>query len=209
MFGAAASILLASAAATAQSAAPRFALVSGETVGSGADMVSGKFGWPGAEFGFQHGFSDTADAGVVFDLLYSVEGTTYTAFGIQLGVPLRKVVLRRDRVSLQISITPGLTVYTTTPSAFALNFPVGGVLGIQVLPDLRIGVGADVVMKVRFTPSPVAFEFAPIFGPSIEYYVDKNLSISLDSRFGPFIESTPDAQAQFSFRMQVGVAYRL
>jgi hypothetical protein len=211
-WAAAATLVLGVAAAgpsLAQAAgAPRFALVSGETVARGSDMVYGKFGWPGIEFGYQRGVNEKVDAGVLLDLIYGVEGTTNTQFGLVLGAPLRATVVRRDKISVQLQFTPGVTLYTTTPVVFGFNFPVGATLGIQVAPDVRIAAGADMVMKLAVTPT-ASFEFAPMFGAGVEYYIDPTLSLSLDTRFGPVITSTSGAPTEFGFRTQVGLAYRL
>ena len=143
-------------------------------------------------------------------LLYGFEGTSNTKFGIGLNAPLRTTVLRREKVSVQLSITPGLQVYPSTPTIFGLNFPVGGILGVQVSPELRIAVGVDFVMKLQFVGDGggTFFQFAPMFGPALEYYVDKRLAIGLDTRFGPVIFSG-GGNSDFGFRTQVTVAYKM
>ena len=201
-------LVLSSSASLAQAASPRFALVTGETVAQSADMISGQFGWPGIEFGYRHGLNEKTDVGFVFGFLYSFESTSDTNFGILMGVPLRSTILRRDKLSIQVGITPGFTLYTRGAAAFAFNFPINGTLGVQVAPDLRIAAGADLVLKVRSTQG-AAFYFEPIFGPAIEYYVDRQLSLSLDTRFGPVVTSENGADTRFGFRVQIGLAYRL
>ena len=207
MRSALAAAILAAGVAEAQDAPPRFNLATGETVSAGRDMVSGQFGWPSATLGFTHGLSEKSDVGLRFDLIYGVEGTTATQFGVGLGVPFRVVAVRKDKMSLLLQLVPGLTVYTYADAVFLLNTPLGATLGIQVSNDLRIAAGVDFVMKTQVTPR-AHFWFAPLFGASFEYFVDRQLSVSLDTRFGPVIVSG-GGDAEFGFRTQVGVAYRL
>jgi hypothetical protein len=187
---------------------PAFSLATGETNAPGVSTVYGRFGWPGVDFGFQHGINEKVDAGLAFSLLYGFNTTTNTQFGIAVGAPLRATVLRRDKVDFGLSLTPNFNVYTTSPAIWGFGFPIGAILGIQVSPELRIAVGADFGLQVQFFDGHGNFVFAPQFGPAIEYYVDKQLSISLDTRFGPVINSN-GGDANFGFRTQVGVAYRL
>src|SRR5258706_4729911 len=53
-----------------------YSLLSGTTVPTGTDVVSGEFGWPSATFGFTHGMSPTSDVGFKFDLLFRSEEHT-------------------------------------------------------------------------------------------------------------------------------------
>src|SRR4029077_5709133 len=101
----------------------RYSLLGGETVGSGVDVVSGEFGWPGISFGFTHGLNRDTDVGARFDLLFGFEEISSTSqFGIGVRVPLRMTVLRRDRLSVLVHIDPGLKLYTTSSAAFGLQF---------------------------------------------------------------------------------------
>ncbi len=194
--------------AGAQESAPRFALATGETVAQGADMAYGQFGWPGVFFGYTHGLNDKTDVTMRFGLLYSIEGTSDTSFGVQLDIPLRLTVLRRGKTSIQVGLQPGFTIYTREQANLLLGFPITAALGVQVTPELRIAAATDQVMRVRLT-NGAAFIYEPIFGPSVEYYADRQLAISLDTRFGAVVDSEPNVPARFGFRVALGVAYRL
>jgi hypothetical protein len=196
----------ASATATGPSR-PSFSLATGETMARGVGEAYARFGWPSADFGYQYGLNEKVDVGALFGLLYGYEATTTTQFGLLFAAPIRSTVLRRDKISVLLSITPGFQIYTTSPAIGSVNFPIGAVLGVQVAPDLRVGIGADAVMKVLFGGGSSTFEFAPMFGPAIEYYVDRQLLISLETRFGPVIFTA--GGSNFGFRTQVGVAYRM
>jgi hypothetical protein len=186
-----------------------FSYVTGETVGAGRDMVGAQFGWPSVAFDYKHGLSPVADVGARFELIYGVEGIPEdnSQFGILLSIPVRGTVYRRDKISVQLHIDPGFTVYTYSDAVFMLNFPVGATLGVAVAPNFRIAMGIDAIMKLQVTQD-AHFWFEPMFGPALEYFVDRQLSISLDTRFGPVIH-TGLGPAQFGFRTQVGIAYRL
>src|SRR4051812_12070260 len=174
MVAVAAAAISLSAAAGAQEtitagsvARPPYALVSGETNAPGVGFVYGKFGWPSVDFGYQYGINEKFDAGLALSLIYGFEGTSTTKFGIGINAPLRTTILRREKVSLQVQIVPGLQIYPSDPSVFGLNFPVGGTLGVQVTPDLRVAIGADLNMKILFYGSGLGTHFlvGPAFGP--------------------------------------------
>ena len=187
-----------------------WSIVTGETVSPNRDALSFELGWPGVGIGYIHGLSDRADVGLKFDLLYGAEGTSNTRIGMGLHVPLRIVASRRDKLSIELHVDPGVRFYGSkndSGSDFVIGFPVGVVLGIQATPEFRIGAGFDLNMAVIATHGGY-FEVAPLFGISAEYFVDKQLLVGLNTRFGPQFYSV-GGDAEFSFRTQVVVGYRL
>ena len=185
-----------------------WSVATGETVSPDRDAISFELGWPGVTFGYLHGTSDRSDVGFKIDLLYSVENTSNSAFGAGADIPLRIVVNRRDKVTLGLHIDPGLRIYTQSGVAdFLTRFPVGGTLGVQATPELRLAAGADLVMAINWTHTAF-FEIGPQFGFAAEYAVDRNLLVGLHASFGPQFYSTgggPD----FAFTTQVVVGYRM
>jgi len=186
----------------------KYSLLGGETVGTGVNVASGEFGWPGISFGITHGLSRDTDIGARFDLLFGFEETTNSQFGIGFRVPLRMTAMRSDRISVLIHIDPGLKIYTTNPAIFGLQFPIGVVLGYAAQRDLTVGFGVDLPMTLIVTPSPVQLILGPTFGPAVEFHVDPRLAVGLNTRFGP-IFSTNGGGSQFGFVMQVLAAYRM
>ena len=190
----------------------RWSILGPDTVPVGADVISGAFGWPDVSFGYTHGISPTFDAGARFSLLYGVENTTTTQFGLALAAPLRFHLLSRDKVGILFHIDPGLRLYTTSPASFGFQFPVGVNFGIHVTPELTIGAGADfwASLFVSGIASP-GFLFGPLIGPYIEYHIDPQLVIGLDTRFGAIIAAGSNIQTttNFGFRTQVVFGYRL
>jgi len=183
-------------------------LLGGTTVPAGTDVASGEFGWPSASFGFTHGLSGTTDVGFKFDLLFGFEDTTISQFGIGFRVPLRAMALRRDRISVLFHVDPGVKVYTTNPSIFGFQFPVGVTIGYAAEPQFNVGFGFDLPMTLIVAPSPVNFVLGPMFGPAFEYHVDRQLSVGLNTRFGP-IFFTEAGTNRFGFITQMMLAYRL
>ena len=196
------------ARAQARTTAPRYSLLGGTTVPRGEDVVSGEFGWPSATFGFTHGMSPTTDIGIKFDLLYGVEYTTNTQFSIGIRVPLRLNLLRRDKVSVLVHVDPGIKMYSTSPVDFGLQWPIGVTLGYTATPEFNVGFGVELPMFLSVTPSPVAFILGPLFGPAFEYHVDRQLTVGLNTRFGPIFD-TAGGGGQFGFITQMVLGYRL
>jgi hypothetical protein len=190
------------------SRAGHYSLLGGETVPTGVDVVSGEFGYPGVSFGLTHGTSATSDVGARFDILYGFENTTISEFGIGVRVPFRIAAYKRDRIAVLFHIDPGLKFYTTSPASFGFQWPIGVTVGYTASPELTVAFGVELPMFLRVTHSPVDFFLGPLFGPAFEYHVDRELTIGLNTRFGPMIE-TAGGNTQFGFVTQLLLAYRL
>jgi hypothetical protein len=52
------------------------------------------------------------------------------------------------------------------------------------------------------------FALGPLFGPAVEYHVDRQLSVGLNTRFGPMF-FTNGGFSQFGFITQLLLAYRI
>jgi hypothetical protein len=185
-----------------------WSVATGETVSPDHDAISFEMGWPGIVFGYLRGLSDRTDVGFKISLLYSYENTNNTIFGAGGDIPLRTVINRHEKVSLGLHIDPGVRIYSnSTASNFITRFPVGGTLGIQATPELRIAASADLTMAIKWTHTG-AFEIGPQFGFAAEYAVDRNLLIGLTGRFGPqfYTDTRP---TEFAFTTEVVVGYRM
>jgi hypothetical protein len=187
-----------------------WSLVTGETVSPGRDALSFELGWPSVGVGYIHGLSDRADVGAKFDLLYGFEQTSTTRIGMGVRVPLRLVASRQDKLSIQLHTDPGIRFYGSkdgSGSDFVIGFPVGVTLGIQATPELRVAAGFDLNMAIIGTHGG-SFEIGPQFGFGAEYFVDRQLLVGLNTRFGPQFNSV-GGNADFAFLTQVVVGYRL
>jgi hypothetical protein len=214
-----AALLLASTTAAAQASAAatgtppgapgHWSIVTGETVSPDRDAIAFELGWPGISFSYLHGTSDRSDVGIKFDLLYGFENTTDTAFGAGVDVPFRLVVNRSNKVSVGLHIDPGLRIYTqNSQTDFMTRFPVGGVLGVQATPQLRLGASADLTMAVNWTHTAF-FEIGPQFGFGAEYSVDRNLLVGLNAKFGPQFYTVSGSTSDFAFITQIVIGYRM
>lgn len=200
----------AAAAPEAPSSAPssHWSVATGETVSPDRDAIAFAAGWPGFSFTYLHGTSDRSDVGLKLDLLYEFENTSNSAFGAGVDVPLRLVVNRSEKVSILLQIEPGLRIYSqNSQTDFMTRFPVGGVLGLQATPVLRLGAFAGLTMAVNWTHTQF-FEISPQFGLATEYAVDRNLMVGLDAKFGPQFYTSTSTSA-FAFTAQVLVGYRM
>jgi len=185
-----------------------YSLLGADTVPNGVDVASGEFGFPGVSFGLTHGTGANSDIGIKFDILYGFESTTISEFGLGVRVPLRFAAYKRDRIGVLFHIDPGIKFYTTDPAAFGFQWPIGVTLGYTVSPELNAAFGVELPMTLFVTPSPVSFFLGPMFGPAFEYHVDRELTLGLNTRFGPII-NTNSGGSQFGFVTQLVIGYRL
>jgi hypothetical protein len=217
----------------AASARGRWAYMAGDTVGEGNSVMGAELGWPDLTLAFVYGTGERTDVGVKVQLIYGIEGTAETQFGFGVKVPVRFNVIKKPKFSLLVHGDPGVKMYTgsklldgtkVTPSklAFGFTLPVGLQAAYSPNRALSVGVGADLDFSVfvagYFTP---AFIIAPMFGPEVEYRIDDEVAIGLNTRFGPMIGipsddfenfgsfGAADTQTKFAFRVQLVLAYKL
>jgi hypothetical protein len=146
---------------------------------------------------------------VKFDLLYGLENTSNSKFGLGLRVPFRLVARRKDNLLVELHVEPGTRIYTNSASTdFFLRFPVGGIVGIQAAPEVRIAVGVDLNLALQI-PHTAFLEIGPSFGFGVDYLVDKNLIVGLNTRFGPQFYTVSNSTTDFAFTTQIVVGSRL
>ena len=195
--------------APAPGAPGHWSTITGETVSAEKDAIAIGLGWPGIRFDYLHGLSDRSDVAGRVELLYGVENTSVSKFGFGFAAPLRLVVTRKDKILLGLHFDPGIRVYTdNTQTDFFLRFPVGGLLGIQATPELRLAAAVDLNMAVQI-PHTAFFQIGPAFGFATEFMVDKNLQVGLNTRFGPQFRTIAGTGADFAFTTEIAVGYRL
>jgi hypothetical protein len=186
-----------------------YSLLSGTTVPTGTDVVSGEFGWPSATFGFTHGMSPTRDVGFKFDLLFGFESTSNSQFGVGFRVPFRFMLHRRDRLSVLAHVDPGIKIYTTNPAFFGFQWPIGLTVGYAATPEFNVAFGFELPMTLEVAgPGAAQMFLGPMFGPALEYHLDRQLTVGFNTRFGS-IFSTRGGGGEFGFVTQALLAYRL
>ncbi len=211
-----AGLLLAATPAAAQSRGRvgDWSVVGGETVAPGADVVYGAFGWPDATFGYLHGLSRDFDVGFKLQMVYGVENTTDTQFGMAFAVPLRWTLARHQNMSVLLHVDPGVRFYTTDPVLFGFQIlPFGLNVAFQAAPQLAVGLGFDWNSTLFVTGGATPqYVFGPMFGPFAEYHIDRHLALGLDTRFGAMVDAGDFGGSpftRFGFRTQMVLAYRL
>jgi hypothetical protein len=186
-----------------------WSIVTAETVSPDRDAIAFEAGWPGLSVSYLHGTSDRSDVGIRFDLLYGYENTSDTAFGLGADVPFRLVVNRSNRVSVALHVDPGLRIYSrNSQTDFMTRFPLGAAIGVQATPEVRVAASADLTMAFNWTHTTF-FEIGPQFGVAAEYASDRNLTLGLNTKFGPQFVTLSNTGAQFAFTVQVVVGYRM
>lgn len=195
--------------AGASLAASHWSVATGETVSPDHDAIALAAGWPGLRFDFVHGISDRNDVGIRFELLYAQENTTSTRFGLGAAIPFRLVVSHRDNVLLGLHVDPGVRLYTSSGQTDVfLRFPVGGIVGVQVTPDLRLAGGVDLNMALQ-VPNRTFFEINPSFGFGVEVQLDRGLQAGVNTRFGPQFNTLANTGGEFAFTAEAVIGYRM
>jgi hypothetical protein len=197
--------------------------VVGAEINTGKPFEDVQAGWPNVNFGYTFNLGKTSDMGLRFGLLYGLEGTTSTQFGLGLWAPIRFQLSHSEKFNLIFHVDPGVRIYfagstcvagtnicaDTSKTQFAFTFPVGLVGGFPVAHNLEIGGGLDLNLALAVT-SPVNFVIGPWAGPYVEYHFDNpNIAIGLNTRFGVMIPTATGSSAAFAFMVQAFAGYRL
>lgn len=216
-------VLLAPVAVQAQAKGLGNWSVVGSEINTGKPFQDVQAGWPNVNFGYTFNLARASDMGLRFGLLYGVEGTTYTQFGLGLWAPIRFQLIQGEKFNLLFHVDPGVRLYfagstcvagtsfcyDTSNTLFAFTFPVGLVGGFPVAHNLEIGGGLDLNLALNVT-DPVNFVIGPWAGPYVEYHLDDpNIAIGLNTRFGVMIPTAQNSSAAFAFLVQAFAGYRL
>jgi len=213
VLGVAALVSAQPAAAQPRQGGGNWSILGAETLAPGTDAVHGEFGWPDVSFGYTHGISPGFDIGAKMSLVYGFENTTVNSeFGMAFAIPLRWSLARQGSAHLLFHVDPGFRFYTYDPVLFGFQFPFGLNLEFPVQnAPLKLGVGIDFNASLFVTGNATpAFVFGPLVGPYLEYHIDRNLAVGIDTRFGPIIEAFDGGtDTRFGFRTQMLLAYHL
>ncbi|MGQ0504450.1 MAG: hypothetical protein ACT4TC_03955 [Myxococcaceae bacterium] len=199
--------------------APRAAwsVQSGRTVGAGATVIQGQMGFPGISATLLHGLSRNVDIGGRFSFNYGFEGqTSIITPGLKFQFIARIGIVDKGRFNFGIRAEPGLYMYfisglTGFPQRGAgthvgLAMPIGLDFGIRVSDPLMVNLNFELPLVAQLT-SPPYFAVPVLFGGGAEYKVDRNLALTFNTRFGPYIY-TASGNATFALNLLFGIAYR-
>jgi hypothetical protein len=204
-------IALAMGLVAGEAQAQGWSAMSGQTLGTGAGMVWGQFGWPGLSADLAYGVSPTLDLGGRFTFNYGEEGITDTGvLGLKFQFTLRTELVRKPKFDLGLRFDPGLLLYFPSGSTVVgMTFPVGLEFGFPITPLLRASGSFDLPFWITFSPSP-AEGFIPIlFGGGVEYLVERDLALTARIKMGPTIATgNRTRNSFFTLYFLLGVAYR-
>lgn len=209
-------VVAAASAASAQTSAARQSdttgwLLNGATLGEGTNAAQFEIGWPGAYLTVLHGRTATLDFGGRIGFQYGFEGRPDQVFpGVVLSGVARLKLLERDKLVVGVRTSPGLLMYfpTRVMNEVGVTIPVEASAGYLILPNLSAHAGLSLPMAIFFQPR-VAFYLPVLAGGGVEYKVDQNLSLTLDTRVGPLFRFERFGPfTDLSFRVLLGAGYR-
>ncbi|HYV65522.1 MAG TPA: hypothetical protein VE964_04720 [Myxococcales bacterium] len=185
---------------------------SGQTVGSGNNLLQGEIGWPGFSLTYLHGADERTDYGARVNFNYGFMNTTNNLTGVDLQVPIRYRMTDNPSggINVALQVSPGLTLYSNHGSTlFGVGGPLGVVAGTRMSDSLNLDAGVEVPLLLSFT-NPFGVVFGPLFGVGGEYFVDRNLMVTARIRMGPEISlDHTGSNTQFGLQTLIGVAYNL
>jgi hypothetical protein len=180
--------------------------------GGFGDQLSVQLGWPSVSLGYTHPLGPDVDLGARLDLLYGVESSVdVIKAGLGVRAPLRWTAVRQGAVSVLLHADPGVKYYSYSPAQLGLALPLGATVGLRLANDLWAAASLDLPMTLFFHGvAGTAFALGVQPGFSLEYALDKQIGLSLDTRLGPVLSASYFANPPvFGFRAQVGLSYRL
>jgi hypothetical protein len=180
----------------------------------GDNMLYGEVGYPDLAFGWQHGVSNTVDVGIRVGFIYGFEFSPVLSgvLGMGVRVPIRITPLRREKISLQFHIDPGLKFddfgsgygCVAAPGIGCVGNPYyygyffgGGLkfglwlyagldVGIHLTREATLTVGLDMPIYINFT-NGVYGAIPLLFGPGFQYDINANMSVGGQIKLGPTI----------------------
>lgn len=213
-----AAVALVSTPVLAQDAAPRargqgWSVLSHQTVGAGSTALGVQVGFPGLTINVLHGLQSGFDLGGRVSLNYSYEGMVRLLHpGVKAEVIGRVKLMEGQRLGLGVTFGAGfLSTFAPGVTVFGMSLPVGLVAGIPIGSALMVNLGVDLPLFVTF--GTFGGLTAPILaGAGLEYFIDRSLLISFNTRMGPALNPTVlrvSTPAEFAFQAQLGVALKL
>lgn len=176
---------------SASSGGRSISVLSGKTLGSGM-VVQAEFGWPSVSATLLGAVSDKVDLGGRLSLMYGYEGITAFAGvpGVKAQGIFRLELLERGKLNLGLRFEPGPFFYGFPGgSEFGLALPLELAMGIALTPKVMLNAGIDVPMFVVFGPYG-GLAVPLLIGGGVEYQLDRNLALTLNTRLGPSVPLT-------------------
>jgi hypothetical protein len=184
-------------------------VLSGRTVGAGADVIHAQFGWPGISIGYLHGAQSKLDFGGTFSFVYGFEGDPNLIDpGIKLQGAIRLNLVDNGKINLGLRFDPGIVTYFRFNADFGFTTPIALMLGVSAGDAIMINFGISLPMTIIVTHG-AEFILPVLTGVGVEYHVDPHLSVTLNTGFGPEVYIRNGSYTDFSFQTLAGIAYKL
>jgi hypothetical protein len=194
----------------------------GRTVGINENFLHVQGGWPGISATLLHGNSPTLDLGGIFTFNYGLEGDVNDVNpGLKLQALARLLLNDSGRYNIGLTFAPGpLLYFGHSTTLFGITVPVGLVVGIPVSSAANVNLGLDIPFWFYVTQGGGAV--IPILaGGGVEYFVDRSMAITFNTRMGPAIYTgggtrcigtfcvSRQSFTDFALQVLLGVALRM
>ena len=200
-----------------------WSMIAARTVGMDQNALLPEAGYPKIGLIFYHGISDKLDFGAKFDFNYGSDIGFGISPEIRLNATLRVALLSRKRVSVALTLDPGVGLnFAGGGFGVAPMLPIGLQVGIHPAEVINIALGVDLMPTFYIIPSGLLaggflFSLPILLGPGLEFFVDPAVALTFNFRFGPGIavgggpidQFGNNATVAFSFRGLMGVAIKL
>ena len=193
------------AAALLLAAAP-WSAVGPATAGEGQNLVVAGAGWPGIEVGYERGVTPRFDLGGRVSYNYGYEGLFTRLDGVRLQGVFRFLLAAGEKVSLGLTLMPGLLAYVPGPVLFGVTAPVMLTLGVPIDRGVTLSFAAELPLWYRFGPGG-GLIVPLLLGFGVEVRVAPNVSIWVRGRGGPTFFSYT-ARPSPTLDAKLGVAFR-
>ncbi len=181
--------------------------MAGQTVGESRTVLTGQAAFPGITAGLLRGVHSRVDVGARVSFNYGVEGSIRTiAPELKLQAVGRALLYGSPRVNLGVEFAPGVLTVVQDPQVWALSLPVALTVGIPVGSALQLHAALECPLWFDF--EKLHLRVPVLAGGGAEYFLDRNLALTLNLRMGPTLQ-TWEGTGAFTLQTLLGVAWRL
>jgi hypothetical protein len=193
---------------TDSSGSSHWSVDSGETVGSGQNVLRGQVGFPGLWGDFIHGIDPTTEIGGRLKINYGVEGlTSSTNFEMAAQFLARKQFVDTGKVKFALRFDPGILFYTAfSTTTFGITFPIEAQVGFPINDQVILNGSFALPMWVTFGTFGT-FYIPIMFGGGVEYKIQSNLVLTFKLAMGPTLATA--GGSSFTLDALFGVAWRM
>lgn len=184
-----------------------YSVLSGETVGTGNNVLFGELGFPGLSAEILHGMNSQFDLGGKFTFDYGLEGRTDRVDPeLKLNIVGRVNLLKKPKFNMGLHFDPGFFLWFDNGTHAGVAFPVGLQAGIPTSSALTITLSFDVATSL-FLSDVETYALIPIlFGAGVEYRLDPNTLLTFRLSMGPGIHTSTGGGSSFILNSLFGIA---